>query len=73
MEAGLEREAWQAQGSGWPLPGLGPFQIIKAVLLLKFLARRRCDQHLPLLLRFQRFHQSSLWSISEFIGLTHNP
>ena len=34
---------------------------------------RRCDQHLPILLRSQRFHQSSLWSISEFIGLTHNP
>lgn len=73
MEAGLEREAWLAQVSGWPLPGLGPFQVIKAVLLLKFLARGRCDQHLPLLLRSQRFHQSSLWSTSEFIGLIHNP
>lgn len=33
----------------------------------------RCDQHLPLLLRSQRFHQCSLWSTSEFTGLTHNP
>lgn len=70
MEAEPEREAWQGQDSG-PLTRLGPSLVMKAPLLLKFLPRGRCNQHVPLLLRSQRFHQSSLWGISGFIGLTH--
>lgn len=70
MESGTEREAWQGQGSG-PLTVMGPSLVTKAPLLLKFLPRGRCNQHLSLLLRSQRFHQSSLWGTSEFIGLAH--
>lgn len=71
MEAGLEREAWQDMGFWMATPLPGTLLVIKAVLLLKFLPRGTCDQHLLLLLRSQQSHQSSLGDTNEFIGFTH--